>query len=405
MFDLEKAIVAWRRSFRYRRVFFEDDLEELERHVRDHVAWLVEDGVAEKEAFQKALHSVGDYGAMETEYRKVYWSKLKHRRRLLREIVWEATMLKNYVKIALRTLQKHKGYAFINVSGLALGITCCLLILLYVQAELSYDRFHEKAPQTYRVLFEPGDAKPSALNMFFVGPRVVEEYPEIHQATRLFRHWESPLIARGQQGFVEKQFFFADSAFFDVFSFPLRQGDPQTALNAPFSVVLTETAARKYFGDEDPMGKTLRFNTKHEFQVTGVLYDVPDPSHLHPDFVASMPTLPLVSYARIQEEWRVFHTYVVLQEGVSAARMERKTADFYRRHFGSDSPSRLRLQPLTDIYLHAQVANELEANGDVRYLYLLSAIGLMIMLIACINYMNLATARSARRASPDYSRQ
>ena len=197
---------------------------------------------------------------------------------------------------------------------------------------------------------------------------------------------------------MEKQFFFADRAFFDVFSFPLRDGDPKTALDAPFSVVLTETMAAKYFGDEDPMGKTLRYNTKHEFRVTGVLYDVPLRSHFHPDFVASMPSLPLVSYGRIQEEWKVFYTYVVLQQKVSPSQVEQKTADFYRRHFGSDSRSRLRLQPLVDIHLHSQVANELEANGDVRYLYLLSAIGLMILLIACINYMNLATARSVNRA-------
>ena len=158
--------MAWRRSFRYRRVFFEDDLEELERHLRDHVAGRVEQGWSEKEAFGDAVRGVGDHGAMEAEYRKVFLAKLKHRRRLLREIVWEATMLKNYFKIALRNLQKHKGYAFINVGGLALGITCCLLILFYVQDELSYDRFHEQAPQIHRVLFEPDDTKPSALTEF-----------------------------------------------------------------------------------------------------------------------------------------------------------------------------------------------------------------------------------------------
>ena len=140
MFDLEKAIASWRRSFKYRRVFFEDDLEELERHVRDHVAGRVEQGWSEKEAFGDAVRGVGDYGAMEAEYRKVFLAKLKHRRRLLREIVWEVTMLENYLKIALRNLRKHKGYAFINVGGLAVGLACCLLILFYVQDEWSYDR-------------------------------------------------------------------------------------------------------------------------------------------------------------------------------------------------------------------------------------------------------------------------
>ena len=398
MFDLEKAIAAWRRSFRYRRVFFEDDLEELERHVRDHTAWLVEQGVGEKEAFYKALHSVGDYAMMEAEYRKVFWAKLKHKRRLLHAMIWEVHMLENYLKIALRNLQKHKGYSLINVSGLALGITCCLLILFYVQDELQFDRFHEQADRIHRVLIASGEAQPSALNMFFVAPRLVEEYPEIQAATRLFRHWESPLIAQGSTGFVEEQFFFADSAFFDVFSFRLRQGDPQTVLAAPFSVVLTESMARKYFGDEDPVGKTLQYNTKHKFQVTGILEDVPHASHFHPDFVASMQTLPQVSYSRILEEWKVFHTYAVLQPDVGAARVEEKAGDFYRRHYGAQSSARLRLQPLTDIHLRSQVDNELEANSDVRYLYLLSAIGLLILLIACINYMNLATARSANRA-------
>ncbi len=188
MFDLDKAIASWQRSFRYRRVFFEDDLEELERHLRDHVAWLVERGYSEKEAFHKALHSVGGYAMIEAEYQKVFWAKLKHKRRFLREMIWEATMLKNYLKIALRNLQKHKGYTFINVSGLALGITCCLLIMLYVQDELGYDRFHEQADQIHRVLIEPGASEPSAQNMFFVASRMVEEYPEIHKATRLFRH-------------------------------------------------------------------------------------------------------------------------------------------------------------------------------------------------------------------------
>jgi len=397
MFDLDKAIASWRRSFRYRRVFFEDDLEELERHVRDHTAWLVGQGRPEKEAFQEALRKVGDYAVMEAEYRKVFWAKTKHRRNLLRAFVGEMSMLKNYVKVALRNLQKHKGYAFINVAGLAVGITSCLLILLYGQDEVRYDRFHAHADRMYRVL-EANTAETNASSMFFVADRLVEAYPEVQAATRLFRHWEAPLIALEQTGYIEDQFFFADSAFFDVFSFPLLRGDPETALDAPFSVVLTETAARQYFGDADPMGRTMRYNTRHELRITGVMQDVPSQSHFRPDFVAAMPTLPLVSYARIQEQWKVFYTYVVLREGVPADDLAQKAEDFYRRHYGPDSPARLLLQPVTEIHLRSQVANEIEANSDVRYLYLLSAIGLLILLIACINYMNLATARSAHRA-------
>lgn len=400
MFDLEKAIASWRHNFRYRRVFFDEDLEELERHLRDHISRLTKEEWSDEAAFRESVRMVGAYSDTEAEYRKVFWAKLKHKRRLIQNLVWEITMLKNYAKIAIRSLLKHKGYSFINVFGLAVGIGCCLLIMLYVQDELAYDQLHEHSSQIHRVLIEPSReaAQPSALNMFFVADRIKEGYPEVQAATNFFRHWESPLIAHGQEGAIEKQVFFTNSDFFEVFSFNLLQGNPQTVLDAPFSVVLTESSAEKYFGSEDPIGKTIRYNSQYELEVTGIMEDVPRRSHFHPEFLVSMPTLPKVSYGGIQVEWRVFYTYVVLRDGINGAQMERKAADFYHQHYGSESPARLLLQPLMDIHLRSQVSNELESNSDIQYLYLLSGIGVLLLLIACINYMNLATARSMNRA-------
>ena len=215
---------------------------------------------------------------------------------------------------------------------------------------------------------------------------------------RLFKHWERPLVARGGHGFIEDHFYFADSTFFDVFPLAFQQGDPQTALDAPYSVVVTASAARKYFGDADPMGQTLAYNTRYALTVTGVLADLPHNTHLQPDFIASMATLPQVSYAGIMDEWSVFYTYVVLADGASPISVGRAATDLLARRVADGTPPTLRLQPLTDIHLHSHYANELEPNGDIRYVYLLATIGLLILVIACINYMNLATARSMTRA-------
>ena len=220
MFDLEKAIGSWRRSFRYRRVFFEEDLEELERHVRDHAAWLVEQGVLEKDAFEMARNSVGDFGAMEAEYRKVFWAKVKHRRGLLHTFMGEITMLKNYVKIALRNFQKHKGYAFINVVGLAVGVACCLLILLYVLDELSYDRHHPDAERIYRVV-----TKRQALNQERLSARtpppmaaaLLADFPEVVRTTRLWKRAEPVLVSYEDKLFEEDGLVAADPTVFEVF--------------------------------------------------------------------------------------------------------------------------------------------------------------------------------------------
>jgi putative ABC transport system permease protein len=308
-------------------------------------------------------------------------------------------MFKNYFKIAVRNLLKSKLYSFINLSGLALGLACGMIILLYAQDELSYDRFYENANRTYRLLLESEGFGKHANTPPALAAAVKNDYAEVRHLTRVFRHWFSPLIAHEQKGFIEENFFFVDDDFFQVFSLPFIKGDRQ-ALIAPGSVVITESMAQKYFGDQDPIGKTFTYNTKTEFKVTGVLRPSPHNMHFHPDFLASISSLPQVMWPTVLDSWTMnsLKTYVVLNEKASAAALQEKMADFYRRHRGENNRSTLYLQPVTDIHLRSQLPNEIEANSDIRYVYLLFAIALIILIIAGINYVNLATARSASRA-------
>ncbi len=306
-------------------------------------------------------------------------------------------MIKNYLKIALRTLQKHKGYAFINIFGLAIGLACCLLIVLFVRDELSYDRFHEKADRTYRIVRQERDLAPSVTPSALLGPALMETFPEVEHATRLIRSWFAPLVSRDEDGFYEDRLFFTDAEFFNVFDFRLVRGDPATALNEPSSILLTETMARKYFGDEDPLGQTLTLNASQAFTVTGLLEDLPRTTHFTFDVLASIESLPEVTgRANMLETWGLgaFPTYVVLADNHDPAALDEKLAAF--------SPSQIQvryfLQPLTEIHLYSKYRGEIEANSDVRYVWMLSGIALIILLLACINYMNLATARFARRA-------
>ena len=196
-------------------------------------------------------------------------------------------MLPHYVKIALRTLGRNRGYAFINVAGLAVGLACCLLIFLFVQHELRYDRFHEHADRIYRVYddLRMPTGEGSSFNVSaYVGPEVTKAFPEVETFARLARPRASFVFAHAGEYFEASNLLYADSTLFDVFSFSLRQGNPKTALATPFSIVLTESAARTYFGDQNPLGAVLTTNEgRHAYQVTGLLADVPETSHLQFD--------------------------------------------------------------------------------------------------------------------------
>ena len=325
-------------------------------------------------------------------------------------------MLRNYLKIALRNLKKHKGFSFINIAGLALGIACCLLILLLIRDELSFDRFHEHRDQVYRVVNQhPGQFYMGtdfiAVTPAPLAPALMTEFPEVIKATRIDSSNEV-IISYQNKRFYEDGFYWTDSHFFDVFSFPLIQGDQSKALNEPYSVIVSERMAHKYFGDEDPIGKIIALNNRYDFVVTGILKDVPRNSHLQFGFLA-----PLITLSRIREQedflegWGnySYYTYFLLQKGYSPEDLEKKFPAFVEKYLGerfrqrrqrdpSYVASRFFLQPLKRIHLYSHLNFEISPNNDIKQIYLLSALAFITLLIACINYMNLATARSASRA-------
>jgi putative ABC transport system permease protein len=324
-------------------------------------------------------------------------------------------MFKNYLKIAARNLLKHKAYSLINVAGLAIGMTCCILILLYVQHELSYDRHHEKAGRIYRVAADikfGGNHFQMAVAPAPMAEALARDFPEVESAAR-FRNYGSSLVKKaGDQNFKEERVIYADNAIFDLFTIPLLAGDPRSALTAPDAVVISASTAKKYFGDADAVGQSLIFDNADAYKVTGVFADVPDNSHFHFDFIVSL----LISDESRNNSWlsNNFTTYLLLKEGADPAALEAKFPTMIEKYLGpqalqilgisleefykSGNHARYYLQPLPDIHLHSDLGVEFEPNGSIKYVYIFSAIAVFILLIACINFMNLATARSANRA-------
>jgi putative ABC transport system permease protein len=325
-------------------------------------------------------------------------------------------MLGHYLKIAVRTSVKHKGHSLINILGLALGMACCLLILLFLRDELSYDRHHPDADRIFRITEDmqmTGQAPDSmAITPAPVAPALLQDFPEIKAAARLMPYPEGALPGKLAISYRnEKQFyellFFADPSIFEILSLPLVEGDPAKALAAPNAVVISQSAARKYFGDDPALGKVLRIDSgfsDEEYRVTGVYRDIPASSHIHFDGLISFSTLDHVKDQRIAlGEWFMndFYTYVKLAEGASARQVEEQLAPFVQKHFPKPEGApkiTLHLQPVTDIHLRSDLDHELEKNGDISYIYMFSAIAVLTLLIACVNFMNLATARFAGRA-------
>ena len=305
-------------------------------------------------------------------------------------------MFKSYVTIAIRHMARQKGYTAINVLGLAVGMACAMLIFLYVRFELSYDRYHEKADRIYRVAVNNDARTPPAL-----GPELREDFPEVLSYVRLLPTTGTWIMKHEEKIYYENRVYWADNALFDVFTFPLIRGDSRTALEAPYSVVISEDTARKYFGETDPMGKTI--NADNGFMmltVTGVMENTPENTHFQADFFISL-TSSSAGDLRYWS-WINFYTYIVLSEGHSQAAIEEQLPDFVNRHIGEGLRERggsfeLFLQPVTDIHLHSNLEHETGANSDIAYVYILSAIALFILVVACINFINLSTARFAGR--------
>jgi len=328
---------------------------------------------------------------------------------IVRSLSGSLAMFKNYLKIALRHFSKHKGYSFINIMGLAIGIACCILIMMYVLDELSYDRYHENADRIYRITrvwYNQDGTKSLHLGHVAapVAPLLANDFPEIIHAVR-FRNVGRFLVGYDDRYFEEDRLFFAEEDAFQVFSYEMIKGDPSTALQDPSAVVITEEMAHKYFGDVDPVGKTLNFQVYGEqgdLNVTGVIKTIPRNSHFHADFLVSFKTYEFVVGEEELQNWgsNNYATYLLMPEGYDIERLKRQLDPFIDRHLGETYSERtkLKIQRLTDIHLHSHLDSELEANSDIAYVYIFSVIAFFVLLIACINFMNLATARSAGRA-------
>jgi putative ABC transport system permease protein len=318
-------------------------------------------------------------------------------------------MWKNYFKIAYRSLLKYKGYTFINLIGLAVGMACCLLIGFYVQDELSYDRYHQNADRIYRVLHafrSGGDAQnispltPEEYQVWGnapVGPALAAEFPEIQKMVQ----FDSPsnlLFQFGDKRFQEDNVIHMDANAFELFNWKLLAGNPEKALVAPNSLVLTESTARKYFGDSNPLGQTIMVDNETPYTVTGVMEDVPANSQFTFDVLRSMSRFQQ-NRPEIFDHWGYvdFYTYFLLQEGADIASLQAKTPQFLKRH-GQERNYNLTFEPMTEAYLHSKATRQPGTTGSLTNIYIFSSIAVFILLIACINFMNLATARSVERA-------
>ncbi len=323
----------------------------------------------------------------------------------VKSIIWRTVMFKNYMKVTMRNIKRNRGYSFINIAGLAFGIACTIMILLWVKDELSYDRFHEKSDRIFRIVFSTSnDGTPTNANgSFGVGPALKKDFPEIIETVRIRKMGQNVkrYIGYKEKKFYESRFFFCEPSIFTVFDFPLIKGDPESALNEPNSIVLTEETAKKYFGNEDPIGKTLESDPYNDgelmlFRITGIARNVPRNSHFHFDFLAS--------YNSQHEDTDSFNgiyqhsTYVLLNAKSSAGILNDKLLDFLHRNWREDPWYSISLQPLLDIHLHSRLKSEIEPVGNILYVYIFTAIALFVLIIACINFMNLSTAYAVKRA-------
>ena len=336
-------------------------------------------------------------------------------------IYWNGVMLKNYLKTAVRSIVRQQLYSAINIFGLSFGMACCFLISLYVYDEVSFDKFFEDGDRIYRIALErnyPDHTRYFSSSSVMVAPTLLANYPDVEKATRLHRLFFAPqvVVTVDDQSYQETRFLWADSNFFEVFSFRFLEGDPTTALDASNKVVLTDKTARRYFGNVPALNKTILGGGGGEFVVSAVIEDIPENSHIDFDLLGSMWAIGYLETAVEQGNWVSpwLYTYVRLREGVDPEAFAAKLPGMVHTYGAAQIKAQLGIttddytesghaykyfaQPLHDIHLHSNMEVELQPNGNIMYVYLLVALVGFILLISCINFVNLATARSTERA-------
>lgn len=422
--DLEQKIHEWRNSLSKYRELEPGAIEELEAHLRDTIEARINEGSSPEEAFLKATKGIED-GFTEVIDQFQFTSATNEPKSKWSSSWWIPALLPNILKVLLRNFKRQPGYSFINVSGLAIGMACCFIIFLYVQDETSYDTFHEKADRIYRVdqtnMWNNFESRFSS-----TGPGVAgilkDELPEIETIVRVNN--QSDLLVTIQDGssgvryFEEPSVLAADSTFFDVFTMEFVEGTPNEALNKPYSFVITEETSKRYFEGEPALGRSITVGNpgnETSFEITGVVKEMPKNSHFKFDLLSSLSSYPNVSRREDTWLWTIFVTYAVLNEHASIDQVRRKLPSILEKHAeaklysafgmtaedfdGSDKSWNMFLTPITDIHLKAtEAGNRIGVVSDIFYVYVFSSIAILIILLACINFMNLSSARSTQRA-------
>jgi putative ABC transport system permease protein len=323
-------------------------------------------------------------------------------------IFWRCVMLKNYIKISIRNITRHKIHSVINILGLTMGLACCFFIFLWVQDELSYDRFNENLDHLYRVILEYPKDTQSAFTSY-VAPAAAEwlktNIPEIEESARFRIVANKPqiLVKHEDKQFYEERFGFGDAELFDLFTFPFLAGDPKTALSDPNSIVISEAMAHRYFGQDDAVGKVLNVENEFDFIVTGILKNIPHNSHLQFDSLVPFENIQsfMSEYGEFLQRHNLhfFRTYIKVRENASIPVLKEKVSQYLSTQFDvKESEWTHHLQPVKEIHLYTRGMKDLMKRGDIRYINIFSLVGLLILLIACINFTNLTTALSCTRA-------
>jgi putative ABC transport system permease protein len=314
-------------------------------------------------------------------------------------------MLKNYFKIAFRNLLNQKFYSVINIVGFSIGISACILVALYIKHDLSYDKYHKNAVQIYRIGFSSKEESKTfymAQSPALLGPTLKNIYPEIKKYSRIYFS-ERNLIKVGNKKYYEDRISYADSTFFEIFSYDALVGNKAAFLKKANSIVLAESMAKKYFGDENPIGRLIEINNKYNYEVTGVIKDVPTNSHFKFDFLAAYSSLEKQPVGIYLPQWGATfgsYTYILTESGFNPKEFEKKAEFFFKTYTEMTNVDwKIIATPLPDIHLNSHLDDEIEENSSISRIFILGSIALFILLLACINFINLSIARSSKRAA------
>lgn len=420
MFDLEESIRQWKMALDKNSALEDGYKEELQNHLRDKIEYLMGRGSSEKEAFEEAVQKIGEAHLIGEDY---YKTDTRHAsgRPPWKKGRWIPALLSNYFRIGLRKIKRQKIYSLVNIAGLAVGLACCAVIILYVTNELSYDSFHEDADRIYRLAVHR--ILPIGEHWFVetpapLGPELKSSYPEVEQAVRVVPPYENAshvLVARGEKRFFENRVWFADEDIFQLFRMPFIQGNPRKALVHPNYAVITEGMAEKYFGEETALGQTLQIEIDYDtgyvefqdYEVTGVIKNAPANTHLKYDIFLSMATMRS-NLSDFEEDWfnpKPKYTYVKLVPGTDVESFEEKLqpiSDFMLRSYSEKFERNMNmydlfLQPVTKIHMFSRLMREIEPPGNWYYLYIYSIIAFLILLVGCMNFINLSAVLSTTR--------